>query len=58
MKLLYLSAGHGGADSGASGNGLQEKDIVLDMVLRLRDLLAPYELSGCAGPGRRLPIEQ
>jgi len=31
--------GHGGYDPGACGNGLQEKDITLDIALRLRPLL-------------------
>lgn len=38
MKL-YLDPGHGGHDPGASGNGLQEKNIVLDIALRIRDIL-------------------
>ncbi|WP_339226292.1 N-acetylmuramoyl-L-alanine amidase [Oceanobacillus sp. FSL K6-2867] len=38
MKL-YLDPGHGGTDTGATGNGLQEKDVVLDIALRIRDLL-------------------
>lgn len=38
MKL-YLDPGHGGKDSGAQGNGLQEKDIVLDIALKIRDIL-------------------
>lgn len=37
---LYLDPGHGGSDSGAVGNGLQEKDITLDISLQVRDLLA------------------
>ncbi|MFC7394364.1 N-acetylmuramoyl-L-alanine amidase [Scopulibacillus cellulosilyticus] len=38
MKL-YLDPGHGGKDSGAEGNGLQEKDIVLDIALNIHDIL-------------------
>jgi N-acetylmuramoyl-L-alanine amidase len=38
MKL-YLDPGHGGTDSGAVGNGLQEKNLTLDIALRIRDLL-------------------
>lgn len=37
---LCLDPGHGGGDPGAVGNGLLEKDVVLDVALRLRDLLA------------------
>ncbi|MGJ9459104.1 N-acetylmuramoyl-L-alanine amidase [Oceanobacillus sp. CF4.6] len=38
MKL-YLDPGHGGTDPGASGYGLKEKDIVLDIAFRIRDIL-------------------
>ena len=36
---VAVDAGHGGSDSGAVGNGLLEKDINLDVALRLADLL-------------------
>ncbi|WP_059103220.1 N-acetylmuramoyl-L-alanine amidase [Shouchella shacheensis] len=39
MKL-YLDPGHGGRDPGATGNGLQEKNIALDIALRIRTILA------------------
>ncbi|UZN53001.1 N-acetylmuramoyl-L-alanine amidase [Bacillus paralicheniformis] len=32
MKKVWLDAGHGGSDPGASGYGLQEKDVVLKIV--------------------------
>ncbi|WP_176555702.1 N-acetylmuramoyl-L-alanine amidase [Virgibacillus ndiopensis] len=38
MKL-YLDPGHGGSDPGAGGYGLQEKDITLDIALRIRNIL-------------------
>ncbi|MFS0750134.1 N-acetylmuramoyl-L-alanine amidase [Oceanobacillus sp. 1P07AA] len=38
MKL-YLDPGHGGSDPGATGNGLQEKTINLDIAIRIRNLL-------------------
>jgi N-acetylmuramoyl-L-alanine amidase len=38
MKL-YLDPGHGGSDPGASGNGLNEKDITLDIALKIRTIL-------------------
>ncbi|SFQ31698.1 N-acetylmuramoyl-L-alanine amidase [Salibacterium halotolerans] len=38
MKL-FLDPGHGGNDSGAAGNGLLEKNINLDIAIRLRNIL-------------------
>ncbi|EKN70174.1 sporulation specific N-acetylmuramoyl-L-alanine amidase [Neobacillus bataviensis LMG 21833] len=38
MKL-YLDPGHGGTDPGAQGNGLNEKDVTLDIALKLRSIL-------------------
>ncbi|UJL46274.1 N-acetylmuramoyl-L-alanine amidase [Virgibacillus sp. NKC19-16] len=38
MKV-YLDPGHGGSDPGAQGNGIEEKDIVLDIARHLRDIL-------------------
>lgn len=38
-KTIIIDPGHGGHDPGALGNGLQEKEIVLDVSLRIRDLL-------------------
>lgn len=38
MKL-YLDPGHGGSDPGAQGNGLREKDLTLDIALKLRSIL-------------------
>jgi N-acetylmuramoyl-L-alanine amidase len=38
---LYIDPGHGGSDSGAVGNGLQEKNLTLDISLKVRDLMAP-----------------
>ncbi len=40
-KILVIDAGHGGHDSGAVGpKGLKEKDVVLDIALKLRALLS------------------
>lgn len=41
MKV-YLDAGHGGSDSGALGNGLQEKEVTLDIAKRIDTLLQDY----------------
>lgn len=44
MKLV-IDPGHGGTDSGAVGNGLQEKNITLEIAKRVRDILADnYEV--------------
>ena len=37
--VVYLDPGHGGTDPGASGNGIVEKNMVLDMSLRLKSKL-------------------
>lgn len=37
--LVCLDPGHGGSDPGATGNGLVEKDLTLDLALRIRDRL-------------------
>ena len=38
-KKIYLNPGHGGSDSGAVGYGRREKDDVLKLCLRIRDIL-------------------
>lgn len=38
-KVIYLDAGHGGSDPGASGNGLKEKDLTLDIAKRTKKQL-------------------
>lgn len=43
-KIIIIDPGHGGADPGAQSTGLQEKDLNLDISLRLRKAL---ELKGC-----------
>lgn len=42
MVRLFLDAGHGGEDSGAVGNGVYEKDIALDLTLRIEQKLQAY----------------
>ena len=39
MSKVFLSAGHGGSDSGAVGNGLKEKDINLDILVACKSEL-------------------
>lgn len=36
---IFIDPGHGGSDAGASANGLQEKDLTLDIALKTRDIL-------------------
>ena len=40
MVKLFIDPGHGGSDSGAVGNGLQEKNLTLQIALTLRNILA------------------
>jgi N-acetylmuramoyl-L-alanine amidase len=40
MIKICLDAGHGGHDSGAIFDGLKEKDIVLSVVLRMKNILS------------------
>lgn len=37
--VVYIDPGHGGYDPGASGNGIVEKNIVLDLGLRVKEKL-------------------
>lgn len=39
MKKVFIGVGHGGADSGAIGNNLKEKDLNLSIALACRDEL-------------------
>ncbi|WP_338842002.1 N-acetylmuramoyl-L-alanine amidase [Paenibacillus glucanolyticus] len=39
MKRIRIDVGHGGKDPGASGNGLQEKNIVLSLALEIKKQL-------------------
>lgn len=42
LKTVIIDPGHGGKDSGAVGRESKEKDIVLDIALRVRDYLKKY----------------
>lgn len=43
MVKIYLDSGHGGKDSGAVGNGLLEKNVVLDLAKRVEAKLKAYK---------------
>jgi|SRR5699024_3366611 len=43
MVKLYLDVGHGGSDSGATGNGLLEKNLTLQISKKINSLLKDYE---------------
>ena len=42
MAKVFLSAGHGGSDPGATANGLKEKDINLQALLACKEVLEKY----------------
>jgi len=45
VRTIVIDAGHGGQDPGAPGfNGLQEKEVNLDIAIRLRNLLAKFKV--------------
>lgn len=44
MKKVYLDPGHGGTDSGAIGNGIKEKDIVLAVAKKVESKLKKCNL--------------
>ncbi len=44
MTKIYIDAGHGGTDPGASGNGLREKDLTLKISKKIADILTEYEV--------------
>jgi N-acetylmuramoyl-L-alanine amidase len=42
LPTVILDPGHGGKDDGASGNGLVEKNLSLDVALRVEKILKPF----------------
>jgi N-acetylmuramoyl-L-alanine amidase len=42
LPTVILDPGHGGKDDGASGNNLVEKNLSLDVALRIEQILKPY----------------
>lgn len=45
MKKVFISAGHGGSDSGAVGNGFKEKDLNLKIALAVSQVLLSFGVS-------------
>lgn len=43
LVKIYIDPGHGGSDPGAVGNGIQEKDITLQIGLAMRNYLNEYK---------------
>jgi N-acetylmuramoyl-L-alanine amidase len=43
MPKIFIDLGHGGKDAGAIGNGLSEKDVVLDIGLRIKEDLLIFK---------------
>ena len=61
MRRVVIDAGHGAHDPGAIGiGGLQEKDVTLDLALRVRDILqaAGYETVLTRDRDVYLPLEE
>lgn len=42
MVKIFIDPGHGGTDSGATGNGLYEKNLTLQIAKRVQSMLAHY----------------
>ena len=61
ISRIVLDAGHGGHDPGARANGLSEAELVLDVTLRLRDLLEKQpgiEVTLTRDTDRFIPLEE
>jgi N-acetylmuramoyl-L-alanine amidase len=60
ISRICIDAGHGGNDSGAHSNGLVEKDLALDIALKLKNLLEKrgLEVVLTRGDDRFVPIDQ
>ena len=43
MPRIFIDAGHGGKDFGAIGNDLNERDVVLDIAMRIKKGLSAYK---------------
>lgn len=43
MPKIFIDPGHGGKDLGASGNGLVEKNVALDIAKQIQAMLTDYQ---------------
>lgn len=61
VRRIIVDPGHGGHDPGAMHNGLREKDITLDVSLRLKQILEAefgFEVLMTRGQDRFVPLEE
>ncbi len=58
-QTIILDPGHGGTDSGAVGNGLKEKDVVLKTGLQVNDLLkqTPFNVKMTRSTDTFIPLK-
>lgn len=56
MIKVCIDPGHGGKDPGAVGNGLLEKDITLDIALRLKEKLSEFNIVLTRSKDEYLPL--
>lgn len=61
VRRIVVDPGHGGHDPGAMHNGLREKDITLDVSLKLKQILESdygFEVLMTRGQDRFIPLEE
>lgn len=61
VQRIVIDAGHGGHDPGAHGNGIVEKELVLDIALRLEALLKAqkgFDVVLTRGTDEFIPLEE
>lgn len=58
MIKVCIDPGHGGKDPGAVGNGLLEKDITLDIALRLKEKLSEFNIVLTRSKDEYVPLSE
>ena len=58
MIKVCIDPGHGGKDPGAVGNGLLEKDVALDISLKLADKLNDYDILLTRNKDEYVPLSE